>query len=70
MDELPEEALPTSPEEAKPPDPYDLNLGQGTDGKSRRLCHQYGCTLDTKQIPPGICQEMHNCQISRKRNKY
>ncbi len=39
VDELPEEVLPSSPEETKPPDPYDSNLGQGTDEKSHCLCH-------------------------------
>ena len=60
---------PPAPEEAEPPDP-STPLGRGTDGRSRRLRHRYGCTLGEKQMPPGVRRELMARKISRKQGEY
>ena len=71
-----DEDVPPEPPDRKPPDPSsaseeaDDGLGRSVDGKSRRLRHQYFCSLGTKQMPPGVRRGLNQQRVSRKRSEY
>ena len=71
MDFEPEVESPKPASEEAPEEVADNELlGSSADGKSRRLCDKYLCSIGEKQMPPGVHQALLSQKISQKQGKY